>query len=342
MRIHRLILPVLCAGVMLAQTPPPVPAPTAPPPGTEEALRARVRTFYQGYVDQKLRKTYDTVGDDSKEYFLAAPKAQYRGFEIQKVEFSSDYMTAVVTTLVQSSLPIFGILPPGSPEQSHWEQVDGQWYWYVPPPAPGEANLSPQQRVIMSMFNIPVPKGAAAGQMAAPAGAVPAPVPGAGAAAAPAGVSPMAMPGLMPGMPPMMGGMPGGLSGMMPPGMPGGMPGGLPGMSNASAQSKADLRKEITLERDSVDLSVKEPGHALVNLRNASGAGQHFALIVEPVPGLDVSAAQTALTPGGQIPIRISWTPPAGAAGSLPPTIVVRVTLVPSGLVLPLNINFHK
>jgi hypothetical protein len=343
MSLQRFCFVALCIGLLEAQTKPAAPASPAatPPPGVEEALRERVRTFYEGYVDQKMRKSYDIVADDSKDAFLTAPRFQYSKFEIEKMAFSDDYTTAVVTTVIHPVLNFFGIVPPGTPEQSYWKNVDGEWYWYVPPPAPGQANLSPMQRLMMAMFNIPVP-----GANSTPASA---PVPPASLSAAAAGsgpgtgVSPAVPVGMPAGMPGMMPGM---MPGAMPGGFPGGFPGGLPGgLPSAGGQSKAEAAKLIRLERDEVEFSLDKPGSVVLSLSNAARGEIHFAVVLQPVPGLAISPVASSVAPGRSTGITISWTPPAGKSAvknSAPPAeVLARVSVVPAGLLLPLTIHFR-
>jgi hypothetical protein len=342
MHLQRFCFVALCIGLLGAQTKPAAPAASAspaaaPPPGLEQALRERVRTFYAGYVDQKLRKSYDTVADESKDAFLAAPRVAYRNFEIQKIEFSGDYTAAVVTTLVQSAIPIFGVFPSATPDRSYWKDVDGQWYWYVPPPPPGEANLSPGERMMRAMLGMPAPGGGnAAAPVSAPAGSGSA----AGSGPAPVAAVPPGMPMRMPaGMPAMMPGM---MPGAMPGGFSGGSPGGLP---SPGGQSKADAAKLIRLERDAVEFSVDKPGSAVVNLSNAGSGAIQFAVLLQPVAGLTISSASDSVAPGRSTAITINWAPPvsgSAAKKSAPPaSVLARISVFPTGLMLPLSIQFR-
>jgi len=340
MHLQRFCIVALCIGLLGAQKRPAVPVSpaTAAPPGVEEALRERVRTFYAGYVDQKMRKSYDIVADDSKDAFLIAPRAQYRQFEIQKIDFSGDYTTAVVTTVIHPVLNFFGIVPPGTPEQSNWKNVDGEWYWYVPPLAPGQANLSPTQRLMMAMFNIPV-SGANRAPASSPTPAASGSV--AGSTPAPAGTVPPAVPPAVPaGLPP---GFPGMMPGMMPGGMPGGFPGGFPGGSAAAGPSKTEAAKLIRLERDEVEFRPDKSGSTVLSLTNATRGEIHFAVVLQPVPGLTISPTTSAVAPGRSTGITISWTPPNSAVkNSAPPAeVLARVSVVPAGLLLPLTIHFR-
>ena len=329
MHLQQLCLVAMSMGLLAAQSGPAVSASpaSAVPPGTEEALRERIRTFYTGYVDQKLRKSYDIAADDSKDAFLTAPRAQYRQFEIQKIEFSDDHTAATVTTLVQSAVPIFGVLPPLSPELSHWKYVDGEWYWYVPPPPPGQANISPTQRLMMAMFHIPIPGDSAPATPAAPpAASAPAPTSASGTVST---APPPTPPSLPPGMP-----------GMMPGMMPGAMPGGFPG---GAGQPKAEAAKRIRLDRHEVEFSPDKSGSAVVSLSNATRGEIHFAVVGKLLAGLAISPAVGSVAPGRPAEITISWTPPQSAAKStgLPAEVEARVSVVPGGLMLPLTIHFR-
>ena len=155
-----------CVWLAAAQVQPAAPA--VPPPGVEEALRERVRPFYQAHVDEKYRKAYDVVADDSKDAFITATKPRYDGFEIQKIVFSSDYTTAAVTTEIHTTFQFWGrSTPEKTTEDSYWKMVDGQWYWYIPPPAAGAKVYTPAQRLLMGMFHV-TPEGETPAAPAAP------------------------------------------------------------------------------------------------------------------------------------------------------------------------------
>ena len=121
----------LCAGLCLAQTP--VASQTAVPPEVDQALRARISEFYQDHVDGKFRQAEALVAEESKDYYYAANKPKYIGFEISRIEYSDDFTRAKAVVACGTYIMAPGFLghPLKVPIASTWKLVDGQWYWYV-------------------------------------------------------------------------------------------------------------------------------------------------------------------------------------------------------------------
>jgi hypothetical protein len=103
------------------------------PKGVDEALRARITQFYHDHMDAKYRQAEKLVAEDSKDFFYAANKPKYLGFEIQKIEYSEDFTKAKAMILVEQYVLMPGLSdkPMKVPIPSRWKIVDGQWYWYV-------------------------------------------------------------------------------------------------------------------------------------------------------------------------------------------------------------------
>lgn len=106
------------------------------PPAIDQALRARVKFFYQAHVDGKFRLADTVVHEDSKDAFFVAEKDRYRGFDILKINYSDNFTKATVVVAVDSDffLPGFGKTPVTIPLTSTWKYDKGQWWWYVKPP----------------------------------------------------------------------------------------------------------------------------------------------------------------------------------------------------------------
>src|SRR5258708_35128201 len=66
------------------------------PPAIDEALRARVRSFYQAYIEKKFRLAYEMVAEDSKETFLAGGKPNISACDITKIDYQEDFAKADV------------------------------------------------------------------------------------------------------------------------------------------------------------------------------------------------------------------------------------------------------
>ncbi len=127
------------------------------PPDVDQALRERIRFFFQCHVEGKFRQADQVVAEDSKDAFFAAEKTRYRGFEIVRILYTDNFTRAraVVTVDTDFMAPGMGRMPVKIPLTTLWKLENGQWWWYVDPnagkqspfgpmrPGPGEARSSP-------------------------------------------------------------------------------------------------------------------------------------------------------------------------------------------------------
>jgi hypothetical protein len=125
MRLGAFLLLVLPLATF-AQAPP-----AAPPPEVDQALRAQVTAFLKYQMEGNFRKAYELVSEDSKDYYLGAPKEKSTSAEIQKIEYSDNFTKAVVTSpskqiLFMEAHPVE--IPSGRIDR--WRLEDGQWKWY--------------------------------------------------------------------------------------------------------------------------------------------------------------------------------------------------------------------
>jgi len=119
---------LVAASVLLAQSNPFDRAPA----GVEEALRERVRKFYQAHVDGKFRLADEMVAEDSKDEFFAAEKVRYYSFEIAQIHFEENYTKARVLTLAETDvLMLNNRVRIKAPLTTLWKLENGQWYWYL-------------------------------------------------------------------------------------------------------------------------------------------------------------------------------------------------------------------
>ena len=295
--------------------------PTEPPPGLEEALRERIRPFYQAYVDGKFRKAYEIVADDSKDAFLTEKKPHYDGFEIRKVVFSNDYTRAVVTTEIHTALFFFGVSSPEkSTEESSWKVVDGQWYWSAPGGGGTEAGAVTSAQTILNRLlgaNPTAPSGSTSSGI--PMTALP--------------------PGLRGGgMPPGMAGMAAGTpsAGSLPPGLPGMS---FPGMGTSAANAPQQARGLVTLDKARVELQIAQAGTAVLTVRNSSADPVHIGIAAPNMEGLSVTSDKKQLAAGESATITISWDPTG--AHAQPQAISCGLSVTPIGLFLPFVISFR-
>jgi hypothetical protein len=112
----------------------PVAAEKAPAP-VEDALRVRVRKFYEAFSAGKFKEAYLLVADDAQDKFFELKKAEYKSCEIGRISYSDQFTKAEVETNCKTEVNWRGtVMPVGSLLISNWKIVDGQWYWYYVPP----------------------------------------------------------------------------------------------------------------------------------------------------------------------------------------------------------------
>jgi hypothetical protein len=169
----RFAIPVFFAAALFAQNPDnPF---ENPPPGVDEALRERMKEFYQDHVTGQFRKAESLVAEETRDWFYEHNKPKYLSFEITEIRYSENFTKARATVLCEQIVPFPGFAgrPMKVPTRSDWKLVDGKWYWYIPPE-------------VFKSFPFPtIPHEGNGAKPAAPAQ----PAPGAGAAVAPPSLS---------------------------------------------------------------------------------------------------------------------------------------------------------
>ena len=113
----------------------------APPVEVEQALRARVTEFFQDFVDGKFRQAINLVAEDTQDAYFSSPKAEYKGFKIEGIDFSDNFAKAnVLLTMKQIwKLKAEGFLQDtvvDAPMTTAWKVENGKWVFYQPPPPP--------------------------------------------------------------------------------------------------------------------------------------------------------------------------------------------------------------
>lgn len=102
-----------------------------PPPGVEEALRARVTQFLQYHVDGNFRKAYEMVAEDTKDAYFNSGKVQLKGFQILEIKFTDNFTKAAVTVTMSKTVNVAGTdIPVALPSTITWKIEDGKWVWY--------------------------------------------------------------------------------------------------------------------------------------------------------------------------------------------------------------------
>lgn len=126
--MRRILFATLLVSAALAQKAP------EPPKGADEALRARVKEFYQYHVTQEYRKAEQLVAEDAKDIFYVREKPKYESFEIKSIQYGDRFQKAEVTVTVAKygHEPGFNGQLLKTPSLSWWKVVRGKWMWYVP------------------------------------------------------------------------------------------------------------------------------------------------------------------------------------------------------------------
>jgi hypothetical protein len=102
------------------------------PPDVDLALRARVKKFYQAYVDGKHRTAMPMVAEDTQDLWFDSDKPKYLSFELLTIKYADDFRKANVTVVVEQEMKQrFGHMMSKVPTSTTWRIDDGQWVYYV-------------------------------------------------------------------------------------------------------------------------------------------------------------------------------------------------------------------
>ncbi len=119
------------------------------PPDVDNALRERVKAFYQCHIDGTYRKAEKFVAEESQEFFYQMQKQRYESCETLRINYSEDFKSATVTEVCKGVWNISGNdMKVSMPMSTTWVQMEnGEWFWrHVPPkqvPSPfGEMNYA--------------------------------------------------------------------------------------------------------------------------------------------------------------------------------------------------------
>ena len=105
------------------------------PPAIDEALRMRVKQFYQAHVDGKFRAADALVEEESKDLFFAMDKPRCRSFTLGNITYSGDFTRAKVMIACDTEVMMMmvGRMQVKMPVLSLWKTIEGQWFWYADP-----------------------------------------------------------------------------------------------------------------------------------------------------------------------------------------------------------------
>jgi hypothetical protein len=122
-------LPVILLLPVLAAQPP---ALDKPPQDVDDALRARIKQFYDYHVEGKYRQAEKLIADESQDDFYVSGKPELKSYKIGNIEYSDGFKKAkaVIVGSVPVLLPMAGGKIMDMPFASYWKMENGLWYFY--------------------------------------------------------------------------------------------------------------------------------------------------------------------------------------------------------------------
>jgi hypothetical protein len=126
--MHRLLSLLLLALTLPAQ----IPTLDKPPQDIDDALRARIKQFYDYHVSRKYRQCEQLIAEESKDDFYVLTKPQLESYRIGNIEYSDHFTKAkaVIVGMVPFLMPMAGPKIIEQPFASFWKSEDGVWLWY--------------------------------------------------------------------------------------------------------------------------------------------------------------------------------------------------------------------
>jgi len=103
-----------------------------PPQDVDDALRARIKQFYDYHVASKFRQAEQFISEESKDDFYELSKPELHGYKISSIEYSDNFTKAKV--VIVGAMPVLLAWAGGKimdiPFASFWRLEDGKWFWY--------------------------------------------------------------------------------------------------------------------------------------------------------------------------------------------------------------------
>lgn len=129
----RRLLPFVVALPLLAQAP--VSNLDKPPQDVDDALRARIKQFYDYHVEataSAYRRAEQLVAEDSKDDYYIMSKVQLKSYRIGNIEYFDNFTKAkvVIVGAMPALLPMAGAKIMDFPFASYWKSEKGIWWWY--------------------------------------------------------------------------------------------------------------------------------------------------------------------------------------------------------------------
>ena len=130
--MHRFLTLFLVALTLPAQTQVPNQILDKPPQDVDDALRARIKQFYDYHVAAKYRQAEQLISEDSKDDFYVLSKPEIHAYKIGNIEYSDNVTKA--KAVIVGSMPVLLKWVGGKimdiPFASFWKIENGQWFWY--------------------------------------------------------------------------------------------------------------------------------------------------------------------------------------------------------------------
>jgi len=126
--MYRFLSFLLIALSLSAQTP----QLDRPPQDVDDALRARIKQFYDFHVAAKYRQAEQLIAEESKDDFYVLSKPELKSYRIGNIEYSDNFTKAkvVIVGAMPVLLPMSGGKIMDMPFASFWKMEKGLWCWY--------------------------------------------------------------------------------------------------------------------------------------------------------------------------------------------------------------------
>ncbi len=106
-----------------------------PPAGVDEALRERVRQFYELEQQGRFRQAESLVCEDSKDRYYDMEKRRWTSVELIQITYEDNFTRARAALALGTEMATFaGPLAVKAPLTSLWRLEQGAWCRYFPDP----------------------------------------------------------------------------------------------------------------------------------------------------------------------------------------------------------------
>jgi hypothetical protein len=142
-----------------------------PPKDVDDALRARIKQFYDLHVAAtetgqpgKFRQAEQMVAEESRDDFYVLSKPEIHSYKIGTIEYSEGFTRAkvVIVGAMKALLPMSGAKIMDFPFASYWKIENGIWCWFYNKEAArhtpfGDVKAQPDSKPATGSTALPVP-----------------------------------------------------------------------------------------------------------------------------------------------------------------------------------------